>query len=79
MVFALALDSSLHHVSHHSHSCGKDLMPTWWIMLFGKSWKTQNTLTVKLTVTHATNGTSNWQEALKFADLKFLEDVPGQG
>jgi hypothetical protein len=28
IVLALTLDSSLHHVSHHSHSCGNDLMLT---------------------------------------------------
>merc|ERR1719220_391697 len=38
IVLALVFDLSLHQVSHQSHSWGKDLMPTWWIMLFGKSW-----------------------------------------
>ena len=30
--------SLLHHVSHQSHSWGRDLMGTWWIMLLGRSW-----------------------------------------
>jgi len=38
MVFARAFSVSLHHVSHHSHSWGSDLMPTWCIMLLGRSW-----------------------------------------
>ena len=38
IVLALAFDSSLHHVSHHSHSCGRDFIATWWIILLGKSW-----------------------------------------
>jgi len=39
MVLAYRLDASSHHVSHHSHSCGNVLMATWWIILFGRSWK----------------------------------------
>ena len=38
IVFAKGLLSRLHHVSHHSHSWGRDLMGTMWIMLLGKSW-----------------------------------------
>ena len=30
--------SLLHQVSHHSHSWGRDLIGTWWIMLLGRSW-----------------------------------------
>lgn len=37
MVLALTLEASSHQVSHHSHSCGRDLMATWWIMLLGRS------------------------------------------
>ena len=38
IVLALAFDSSLHHVSHQSHSCGNDFIATWWIILLGRSW-----------------------------------------
>ena len=38
MVLAAGLLASLHQVSHHSHSWGRDLMGTWWIMLLGRSW-----------------------------------------
>ena len=34
----LTFEASEHQVSHQSHSCGRDLIPTWWIILFGKSW-----------------------------------------
>lgn len=37
IVFAYVFDSSSHHVSHHSHSCGRDFIATWCIILFGKS------------------------------------------
>ena len=37
MVLAVSFDSRLHHVSHQSQSCGRDLMGTAWIILLGKS------------------------------------------
>lgn len=39
IVLALFLEWSSHQVSHQSHSWGRDLMGTWWIMLLGRSWK----------------------------------------
>ena len=38
MVLASGFLSLEHHVSHHSQSCGSDLMGTMWIILFGRSW-----------------------------------------
>lgn len=39
IVLALFLEWSSHQVSHQSHSWGRDLMGTWWIMLLGRSLK----------------------------------------
>lgn len=39
IVLAFFLDSSSHQVSHQSHSWGRDLIATWWIILLGRSCK----------------------------------------
>lgn len=38
IVLAVALEPSSHHVSHQSHSCGREKMGTWCCAKFGKSW-----------------------------------------